>query len=80
MTREQVQASQDNWKYRRKLTFVSTYSMLGMMGYLTIWGSSENAVQSMLAQALPFGIVGIILAYVTGAVADDAFQFRLNKS
>ena len=72
--------TKDRWKYRRQITYHSVYAMLGMMGYLTVWGMSDNVVQSMMAQVLPFGVVGIILAYVTGAVADDAFQFKLNKS
>lgn len=80
MTREQVQTSQDNWKYRRRMAFSSVWAMLGMMGYLTIWGSSDNAVQSMLAQALPLGIVGVVVSYVIGPIADDWLQLRVTKS
>lgn len=80
MANEQVQISQDNWKYRRRLTYNCVYTMLAMSGYLAIWGSDGNVVQSTLAQALPFGVVGILLAYVTGAVADDAFKMHLAKS
>lgn len=80
MTNEQVQISQDNWKYRRRLTYNCVYAMLTFIGYLAVWGSDGNAVQSALAQVLPFGVAGILLAYVTGAVADDAFKMHLSKS
>lgn len=80
MTKDQIQKSQDNWKYRRRITYHSIYAMLAMMGYLTIWGAEDNGVQAMLVQMLPFGVVGIILAYVSGAVADDAFQMRMARS
>lgn len=80
MTRDQIEKSQDNWKYRRRLTYQSVYAMLGMMCYLTVWGSGDNEVQAMAMQMLPFGVAGIVLAYVTGAVADDAFKMHLSKS
>lgn len=80
MTKEQIERSQDNWKYRRRLTYQSVYAMLAMMAYLSAFSNPDNAVQSMLVQMLPFGVVGIVLAYVTGAVAEDAFKMHFNKS
>lgn len=82
MTTEEtkVKNSQDNWKYRRRIVYQAVIAQLAMMGYLTIWGSGDNAVQSMAMQVIPFGIAGILLAYVTGAVADDAFKMHLSKS
>lgn len=80
MTREQAQANEDNWKYRRTMAFGSVAALIAMLGYLTVFATGGNVVQQMLAQAIPFGIVGIVFTYVGGAVADDAFQMRLNKA
>lgn len=80
MTKEEIRQSQDNWKYRRRITYHVSYGMLAMMGYLAVWGSESNAVQTALVQVLPFGLAGIVLAYVTGAVADDAFKMHYSKS
>lgn len=80
MTREQVEAKKDNWKNRRFMAFSSVYSMLAMLGYLTVFGHSENAVQAMIASSLPVGIVGVVVSYVIGPVADDWLQLRVNRS
>lgn len=80
MTREQVAAREDNWKYRRAMSFFSVGSLLAMLTYLTVFGESENLVQGYLAQSLPLGVIGIIITYVGGPIADDWLQLRLNRS
>lgn len=80
MATEQTEAKKDNWKFRRLMAFSCVYSMLAMLGYLTIFGSTENAVQAMIASSLPVGIVGVVVSYVIGPVADDWLQMRVNRS
>jgi hypothetical protein len=73
---EVVEAKEDNWKYRRAMAFSSVGAMLAMMGYLTVFADGDNAVQSMLAQSLPLGIIGVIVTYIGGPIADDWLQLR----
>lgn len=76
MTREQAKAKQDNWKYRRAMSFFSAGSIIAMLGYLVSFSDSTNVVQLTLAQSLPFALMGIITVYIGGPIADDWLQFR----
>lgn len=80
MTKEERQIKEDNWKYRRATVFGSLGAILAMMGYLTVLADGDNAVQIMLAQSLPVALIGIILTYIGGPIADDFVQFKVNKS
>lgn len=80
MTKEERQVKEDNWKYRRTAVFVSLGGMLTMMSYLTVFADGDNAVQIMLAQSIPVALIGIILTYIGGPIADDFVQFKVNKS
>jgi len=80
MTERERKVKEDNWKFRRLSVFGSLVPLLGMMGYLTVYGNGDNAVQSMLAQSIPVAIIGIIITYIGGPIADDFVQFRINKS
>lgn len=66
----------DRWKFRRRVVFGSLGLFYGMLAYLTTFGQADNAVQLALAQSIPIAVVGIVLTYVGGAVADDSFQLR----
>lgn len=79
MTREQLQIKEDNWKYRRLTVFGSLGGLLVMLGYLTAFSDGANAVQIMLAQSLPVALIGILLTYIGGPIADDFVQFKINK-
>lgn len=80
MTKEQIEAKEDNWRYRRGVVFFTLAGLGAMLGYLTVLGDGGNAVQSMLAQSLPIALVAVVLTYVAGPIADDAVQLRLNRS
>lgn len=80
MTERERKLKEDNWKFRRLSVFGSLAPLLSMMGYLTVYGDGDNAVQSMLAQSIPVAIIGIIITYIGGPIADDFVQFRINKS
>lgn len=80
MTKEQLKVKEDNWKYRRLAVFGSLAPLLAMMGYLTVLADGNNAVQSMLAQSIPVAIIGILITYIGGPIADDFVQFKINKS
>ena len=80
MTERERKVKEDNWKFRRLSVFGSLAPLLSMMGYLTVYGSGDNAVQSMLAQSIPVAIIGIIITYIGGPIADDFVQFKINKS
>ncbi len=80
MTKEERKIKEDNWKYRRVTVFGSLGAILGMMSYLTVLADGDNAVQIMLAQSLPVALIGIILTYIGGPIADDFVQFKVNKS
>ena len=80
MTREQLAVKEDNWKFRRITVFGSLGALLAMMGYLTVFADGDNAVQVMLAQSVPVAIIGILLTYIGGPIADDFVQFKINKS
>lgn len=80
MTERERKVKEDNWKFRRLAVFGSLAPLISMMGYLTVFGSGDNAVQSMLAQSIPVAIIGILITYIGGPIADDFVQFRINKS
>ncbi len=80
MTERERKLKEDNWKFRRLSVFGSLAPLLSMMGYLTVYGDGDNAVQSMLAQSIPVAIIGIIITYIGGPIADDFVQFKVNKS
>jgi len=80
MTERERKLKEDNWKYRRTVVFGSVGSILAMMSYLTGFADNDNAVQVMLAQSLPVALIGIILTYIGGPIADDFVQFKVNKS
>lgn len=80
MTKGERKIKEDNWKYRRVTVFGSLGAILGMMSYLTVLADGDNAVQIMLAQSLPVALIGIILTYIGGPIADDFVQFKVNKS
>jgi hypothetical protein len=80
MTERERKVKEDNWKYRRLAVFGSLGPLLGMMGYLTVMADGNNAVQSMLAQSIPVAIIGIIITYIGGPIADDFVQFKINRS
>lgn len=71
---------EDNWKFRRITVFGSLGGMLAMMGYLTVFADGDNAVQVMLAQSIPVAIIGVLITYIGGPIADDFVQFKINKS
>lgn len=80
MTKEERKAREDNWKFRRVAVFLSLGSMLTMMSYLTVFADGNNAVQAMLAQSIPVGVIGTLITYIGGPIADDFVQFKVNKS
>lgn len=80
MTHEQIKNREDNWKYRRAMAFFSVGALMTMLGYLTVFADGNNAVQSMLAQSLPLGIIGVVVTYIGGPIADDWLQLKLQKS
>lgn len=80
MTERERKLKEDNWKYRRLSVFGSLIPLLGMLGYLTVFADGDNAVQSMLAQSIPVAIIGILITYIGGPIADDFVQFKINKS
>lgn len=80
MTKEERKIKEDNWKYRRGAVFISLGAMLAMLSYLTVAADGDNAVQIMLAQSIPVALIGIILTYIGGPIADDFVQFKVNKS
>lgn len=80
MTGEQLKARQDSWKFRRLMAFGATGSLLVIISYLAAFAQSENLVQQMLAQSLPFAVTAIITMYIVGPIADNWLQFRLNKA
>lgn len=80
MTKEELKLKNDNWKYRRAAVFGSLGSLTVMLGYLTVMGNGDNVVQSMLAQSIPVAIIGILVTYIGGPIADDFVQYKINKS
>ena len=52
------------WFYRRVMSFASLGVMATLISYLTVLGDGGNAVQLMLAQTLPLGFVGIVMARI----------------
>lgn len=78
--RAKAKVKEDNWKYRRAMAFFSVGAIIAMLGYLTAFADGSNAVQSMLAQTLPIGLIGVVLTYIGGPIADDAIQLRMNRS
>lgn len=77
---ETLEDARRRWKYRRIMSFAAVTAVSLMLGYLTVFGSNENAVQAMLAQSLPLGLFGIVMAYIGGPIADDWLQLRVNRS
>lgn len=80
MTKEERKIKEDNWKWRRLAVYGSLGPLLAMLGYLTVLSDGDNAVQVMLAQSIPVGLIGIIITYIGGPIADDFVQFKVNKS
>lgn len=82
MTQEQVVAKakakvkEDSWKYRRAMVFFTMGSLIAMLSYLTAFSNGNNAVQLMLAQSLPIGLIGVVVTYIGGPIADDWLQLR----
>lgn len=80
MTREERRTKEDNWKYRR-LAFFSQQALFGgLLAYVTIVAENENTIHLMLVQALPLAMVGSLMAYIGGPIADDWLQLRVSKS
>lgn len=78
--KETLADARTRWKFRRIAFFSQQAAFNLMLGYLVVYGSPENSVQTMIASALPYAIVGSLMAYIGGPIADDWLQMRMSRS
>lgn len=65
----------DAWRYRRRAVALSLCFIGCCIVYLLIWGR-DGELHKTIADALTWGGVAILMAYIAGAVVDDTMKRR----